>query len=292
MTEILQATTVRLHAAEALLALIVVSGLALDIRMLAALVRRRKDASHAPWLLPESGWSLPEASLPLLAMLTAFVSTALAVALARRMSLLPPDSLAHIALVLRTLLVPSVGLVVIARLLRRRNQSWRSAFGLPTQAATFRSLVSCGAAAYLAAMPLILSGMIAARALLRRFGHELAPQEALQILFDPQQPLWLQVYLVVIAVAGAPLFEETVFRGLLLPALARPFGFPAAAALASLVFAALHSHAPSLLPLWILGVSFSLGYACSGSLLVPVTTHILFNGVNLMLQALSRPGGS
>jgi len=86
----------------------------------------------------------------------------------------------------------------------------------------------------------------------------------------------------------APLFEEVIFRGILLPLVARRWGTAAAVVTVSALFAMVHFHLPSVVPLFVIAVAFSLGYVYSGSLLVPVAMHALFNGVNLVMLALLR----
>ena len=87
------------------------------------------------------------------------------------------------------------------------------------------------------------------------------------------------------AVGVAPIFEEILFRGIALPLLARRWGVAPAVVAVSAFFAVIHLHVPSLVPLFIIAVSFSLGYLYTGSLLAPVVMHALFNGVNLWILA-------
>ena len=54
-----------------------------------------------------------------------------------------------------------------------------------------------------------------------------------------------------------------------------------------LLFAAVHAHLPSFAPLFVLGICFAIAYEWSGSLLVSMTMHALFNA--LALTALAFP---
>ena len=61
-------------------------------------------------------------------------------------------------------------------------------------------------------------------------------------------------------------------------------GFPVSAALVSgAVFAAVHLHACTFLPLWFLGVAFAWLYWKSGTLFSSMLCHFLFNLVNLIM---------
>ena len=53
----------------------------------------------------------------------------------------------------------------------------------------------------------------------------------------------------------------------------------------SLLFAAVHAHLPSFAPLFVLGTCFAIAYEWSGSILVPMTMHALFNGITLTALA-------
>lgn len=86
----------------------------------------------------------------------------------------------------------------------------------------------------------------------------------------------------------APLFEETLFRGVLLPVLASRLG-PLPAVLASaLVFALAHLSLTELVPLLVLGVGLGWLRWRSGRLAASVLMHALWNGltfVNLLVLA-------
>ena len=53
----------------------------------------------------------------------------------------------------------------------------------------------------------------------------------------------------------------------------------------ALLFAAVHTHLPSFAPLFVLGSCFTIAYEWSGSILVSMTMHALFNSVSLTLLA-------
>lgn len=86
----------------------------------------------------------------------------------------------------------------------------------------------------------------------------------------------------------APLFEETLFRGVLLPVLARRLG-PLPAVLGSaVVFALAHLSLSELVPLLVLGVGLGWLRWRSGRLAASVLMHALWNGltfVNLLVLA-------
>ena len=122
----------------------------------------------------------------------------------------------------------------------------------------------------------------------------------LALLFDPQDPVEQQliqdmlaggrptVLAIIIAVVLAPLFEELLFRGMLFQSLRRRVGMWPAALLSSAAFTIIHveiiaSQPLALAGLFALGVVFAWGFHRTGSLLVPIIAHAMFNGIALLL---------
>jgi membrane protease YdiL (CAAX protease family) len=102
------------------------------------------------------------------------------------------------------------------------------------------------------------------------------------------------VYLtMLVGVIVAPLAEETIFRGYIYGVLKRYTGCVVAALINSGVFAAAHLNLSSLPELFVLGLCFTLAYEATGSLLVNILMHSLFNlTMLLILLYISPPGAS
>ncbi|HEV7402161.1 MAG TPA: type II CAAX endopeptidase family protein [Chthoniobacteraceae bacterium] len=83
---------------------------------------------------------------------------------------------------------------------------------------------------------------------------------------------------------GAPLMEELLFRGYFYPTLKRFLGPIASAVLVSLLFAAFHANLAALPALFVLALCLTVAYECTGSLLVPMTMHALFNTTSLAVM--------
>jgi uncharacterized protein len=95
-----------------------------------------------------------------------------------------------------------------------------------------------------------------------------------------------------VAVVMAPLVEETLFRGVLFQALRRRLGLWPGALLSSLVFTLIHveivfSQPVALAGLFSLGVFLGWAFHRTGSLLVPILGHAVFNGVSVLLAFLA-----
>jgi membrane protease YdiL (CAAX protease family) len=89
----------------------------------------------------------------------------------------------------------------------------------------------------------------------------------------------------VLAIVIAPFAEEFIFRFFLYGVLKRYFGRGIGLILNALLFGAVHVHLPSLGPLFVLGSCFTLAYEWTGSILVSMTMHALFNFISLSALA-------
>ena len=88
------------------------------------------------------------------------------------------------------------------------------------------------------------------------------------------------------AVIAAPLTEELLFRGLLYGVCKRFTDSWFAALVTSLLFASVHLHVGSFIPLFALALILVAVYEITGSLLVPIVMHALFNGLMLIAMLL------
>jgi len=93
----------------------------------------------------------------------------------------------------------------------------------------------------------------------------------------------LKIGLILVAVIGAPFIEELLFRGIFYPFLKAKFGYTPALLITSALFSAFHLHPSGALPLFGLGVAFTLVYEWRGNLFASMVAHSLFNGFTLLL---------
>jgi membrane protease YdiL (CAAX protease family) len=93
---------------------------------------------------------------------------------------------------------------------------------------------------------------------------------------------WALLAFALTAVVLAPLFEETLFRGLLLPVLGRHVGGVWAVLVSALMFAIAHLSLGELVPLSVLGVGLGLLRWQSGRLAASVCLHALWNSLTLL----------
>lgn len=197
--------------------------------------------------------------------------------------LIEENQLVPISIILQTLLFHIPIVLIILIMIYKRGQSFSSALNIRPKA--ILEDAGKGIVAYLASMPVIILANVISWIALHSAGVPQEPQFAIQVLIDPN-PLWLKMYLIVMAVISAPLAEELLFRGVCFPALAKRTSPVRAAILISLLFATIHMNAYALLPLFVMALALSAAYACTKSIIVPLTMHAIFNAVNISIYIL------
>lgn len=111
------------------------------------------------------------------------------------------------------------------------------------------------------------------------------------VLYFLNNPGWKErLALIIMAVIVAPIAEEFLFRGYLYGVLRHFAGRLPAILLTSLLFAAVHLHAPSFLGLALLAVILSLLYEQTGSLWANICVHATFNALSIVMLLLLPKG--
>ena len=148
---------------------------------------------------------------------------------------------------------------------------------------SFVRALSTGATLLFFAYPLILWCDIITQ---RLFGGGSSKQSIVEF-FSGSRTIEQRMMIIVFAVTIAPVAEEFLFRFFIYGVLKRYFGRLLGVTFSALLFAAAHAHLPSFAPLFVLGSCFAIAYEWSGSILVAMTMHSLFN--SLTLTALAFP---
>lgn len=145
----------------------------------------------------------------------------------------------------------------------------------------FGRVLWTGLGLLLAALPLVYAASFAAEQLTGGADKH-GPEEAIRLLLGARDPA-SRLAMVGAAVVVAPVVEEFLFRGYLYGVMRRYLGAVAGIALNAALFAGIHLHVPSLAPLFVFAVCLTLAYERTGSLLVPMTMHALFNALSVSL---------
>lgn len=183
-------------------------------------------------------------------------------------------------LVINTLALDGSILFSVFIFLRLEHLTWADAFGFKTPRLGFALM--CGAVVAICFLPLGLGlNKLCAQAL-ESVHVKAPPQQAVETLRNAV-PGGIRFFLVVFAIAIAPVAEETFFRGILYPTI-KQHGFPRAALwVTSLLFALIHGNLSAFVPLAILAFALAMLYEKTNNLLSCITAHSLFNAANVVL---------
>ncbi|MBE9178079.1 CPBP family intramembrane metalloprotease [Oculatella sp. LEGE 06141] len=135
-----------------------------------------------------------------------------------------------------------------------------------------------GVGGYFVALPLMIGVSLLNQQIWRGQGGS---NPLLQIVLEEGDTVALSMFFFTAAVA-APVFEELLFRGFLLPSLTRYVPAWGAIALSSLLFAVAHLSLSEVIPLAVLGSVLGFVYVRSRSLLAPMLLHSLWNSATML----------
>lgn len=132
-----------------------------------------------------------------------------------------------------------------------------------------------------AAYPLVLLGT---ELMMRWLGDGAESQKIVEFFSEASKESDLSKVLVAagVGIFVAPLAEEFIFRGYIYGVLRRYLGPLTALVLNAALFAAIHFNLLALPSLFLLAICFTLAYEATGSLLVPMMMHAMFNAVTLV----------
>jgi membrane protease YdiL (CAAX protease family) len=138
--------------------------------------------------------------------------------------------------------------------------------------------VSYALAAIAPIMVVVVVVNLGSTELLNGVWPDASPQDIVKA-FETTGSVAARILMSFAAIIVAPLTEELLFRGLIYGVVKRFTDSWFAAIVSSLLFATVHLHVGSFIPLWALAMLLVAAYELTGCLLVPMLIHALFNGV-------------
>jgi uncharacterized protein len=159
--------------------------------------------------------------------------------------------------------------------------SIKSYFPLPPDWFKFNwksNWVLWGIGGYLVATPIVIVFSIVNEKIWQGQGGS---NPLLQIVLEGKDSIALLLFFLTAAVA-APLFEEFLFRGFLLPSLTRYVPVWAAIGISGLLFGIAHLSLSEIVPLTTLGIILGTVYVRTRNLLAPMLLHSLWNSTTLI----------
>lgn len=151
-----------------------------------------------------------------------------------------------------------------------------------------RKGILLGLGGYLVALPLVILVSLINQKLWQGQGGS---NPILSLVLEGQDTIAIVIFFSTACIA-APLFEEFMFRGFLLPSLTRYMPVWGAIVTSSLIFAIAHLSLSEVLPLATLGIVLGVVYTRSRNLLAPMLVHSLWNSGTLLSLIILGSGGS
>ncbi len=147
--------------------------------------------------------------------------------------------------------------------------------------------ISYGVIGYLASLPVLFVTLLVAALILDLLKHNPQPQPVFEIFLEEKKIPVLAYLSIFVAIVG-PIFEEIFFRGFLYTAIKKETGIKWAILISAFIFAALHAHLAGFFPIIILGIFLAYLYEKTGSLIAPMTVHIIHNLIMVFLMLLVK----
>jgi hypothetical protein len=274
----------RYPAIAAAIAVLLSLGVICDLYLLYRFARpapsNGQTAQASPRLkIAPTPWSMRDLLLATAALVLVLVAGEVTVMLVLKLAHWEGDrassSLLAVGMVLEVAIL--IGFVVF---FRRRSIDWRQALGLRCDS-SLRS-IGLGATFFLAVLPPLAAVFTVYADFCRFVGIKDEPQPISDLLATSDSMV-VVVLIAAFAVTIAPVFEEFFFRGFAYPTLKQRWGAWRALMIVSALFTAIHFHMPSMGPLFMLAIGLGLAYELTGSLLTPITMHVLFNATNVAM---------
>ena len=158
--------------------------------------------------------------------------------------------------------------------------SLKSFFPLPKEWFQFKwrsNWILWGGGGYLIALPLVVLVSLINQQIWQGQGGS---NPILFLALEAQDQVVLGIFFFTASIA-APLFEEIIFRGFLLPSLTRYLPIWSSILVSSLIFSIAHLSISEVLPLTALGIILGFVYTRSRNLLAPMLLHSLWNSGTL-----------
>lgn len=238
-------------------------------------------------MLPEKTWSTDAVVRLFLAVFGSLSAGFLLAAFLTKFNPGWPDERTKlVSMVVIAIAFHGAALIWIKLFLREENILWSEAFGFKNGFGIRLALLAILSALLVLPVAWVLQQLsVKAMTALHRIPES---QPAVQALQQGGMSLFQQCFLGMVAIIGAPVVEELLFRGILYPTIKRS-GYPKLALWGtSVLFAATHQNLPAFLPLVFFAMILTLLYEATSNLLAPIIAHSTFNIANFIMLLFAK----
>ena len=207
-----------------------------------------------------------------------------------------PESSDNFFLLLHATIADILCLIFLGIVIHGAGGRWKD-LGLRIPRTGMLREMAVGLGGYLAALPFFAAVLIFLVAFAHFFHYEPPPHKLVEVFLEEEErsPA-LIFYSIFLAAAAGPFFEEIFFRGFCYPIFKKRWGMCWALLLSSAFFALIHESTFAFWPIFVLGMALTYLYEKRGSLIAPVTLHIVHNSIFiayffLAKQVVMKEGG-
>jgi len=197
-----------------------------------------------------------------------------------------PGEIKLFSMVIMTLALHGASLLWVRSFLKEEHLSWREAFGFdaPRKSRT----VCLSMLAVILVLPVAWSLQQLSVWIMNTMHLHPSAQEVVHEIQSKGVSSFQHVLLALVALIGAPIVEEILFRGIMYPTIKRA-GYPRIALWGTVIlFGLTHANTAAFFPLVFFAVILTKLYEETGNLLSPILAHALFNLANFALLMLEK----
>jgi membrane protease YdiL (CAAX protease family) len=190
----------------------------------------------------------------------------------------PSNSISISQMIVSLLSFQGAALLLVHAFLKEHEMNWAETFGFANRW-PFAFLWGMVVGALFLKVGLLLQGLSAET--MTRLPIPIKPEEQQSVQTLRLASSWLDRSVLGLGtIFLVPFAEETLFRGVLYPAI-KGAGFPRLSVwVTSFFFAIIHFNLATFVPLFILALLLTFLYEHTGNLLAPITAHAVFNALN------------
>lgn len=268
--------------ASLIILLVLFLGLSIDLILLVMRLAKKK-ISILTHRLPKAKWSLWDVCRVVI--LFAFFGYMLVLIESALVKTFPIVKNDNFRMVINSSILDTLVVVFILYFTVRKYKTKLIALGISSK--NISRNIFYGIIGYIAVAPILLTTLIVISVVMN-FMHYAPKEQAVVRLFMKEEDGGFLLYTVIFASLIGPIIEELFFRGFMYNALKKYIGIFWAAVGTASIFAMLHTYAVGFIPILLLGLLLAYLYEKTGTLVAPMTVHMIHNTSMVLLVLLVK----